>query len=161
MSGDLPPDLSRLFDVIARAAAAGEACPSNDELATIIGKQSASSIPPRLAHLVRRGLIEISRGNCRRVVTIVATGRSTAGTITNPHWRDRDPGADAPARPATRSAPRQPGEPEEPAPRGELLAARIEADQARLRRDREQWLAIEQQRYCQPLRGRLLEEMPA
>ena len=44
---------------------------------------------------------------------------------------------------------------------GEDLAARIEADQARLRQSREHWLRVEQQRYALPRRGRMLEDMPA
>lgn len=158
MSGPLSPDLRRLLQIITRAANAEAICPSNDELAHALGKQSASSIPPRLALLVRAGVIEIARGNCRRVITIVETGKSTAGTITNPHWRDREPGASyAPLqRPRRRLA-----DAEDPPARGDQLAARIEADQAALRSQREQWLAIEQQRYRLPRRGRLLEEMPA
>ena len=158
MSSPLSPDLGQLLQIIARAAGAGAACPSNDELAHALGKQSASSIPPRLALLVRAGEIEIARGNCRRVITIVATGKSTACTITNPHWRDREPGASY--SPPEKSR-RRIADPEEPLARGEQLAARIKADQATLRSQRERWLAIEQQRYRLPRRGRLLEEMPA
>jgi len=43
----------------------------------------------------------------------------------------------------------------------EVLAARVAADQARLRARRMQWLDLEQRKYGLPRRGRLPEEMPA
>lgn len=77
---------------IEHAAEAGTACPSNtafaDELS--IGASKGSDI---IARLERKGLIKVQRGNSMRVVTIVATGKRTAGEITKPHWRLRDKAA--------------------------------------------------------------------
>lgn len=43
----------------------------------------------------------------------------------------------------------------------EDILARIDADQARQRADREKWLDIEREKYSLPRRGRLIDGMPA
>lgn len=86
-------DQTLVFAILQKAAEKGEACPTNRELAEQISVMSPSSATNAVAALVRRGLITVARGSSSRVVTIVATGRSTQGRVPKPHWRDvgRDP----------------------------------------------------------------------
>ncbi len=78
-----------ILAALERAANAGQPCPSNGELASLIDRQSTSAAVEALARLSRAGRIAVQRGPASRVVTILATGKSTAGTITQTHWRDR------------------------------------------------------------------------
>lgn len=159
MSITLTPDLAKIYAALVRAADTGATCPGNLVLAELIGKESTSGVSDRLQRLEAHGLIHVERGNNCRVVTIIASGRRTAGDVSAPHWRHRALGAGlVAARPRQfRPVPRVSA----PDDRVADLAARIEADQAERRRQREHWLEIEQQRYRLPRRGRLLEEMPA
>ena len=67
------------FAAIERAAAGGEPCPKNDEIAHIIGASSPATGARIVATLERRGLIRVERFGRGREVTIVASGKSTAG----------------------------------------------------------------------------------
>jgi hypothetical protein len=89
---NLDASSASVFAMIERAAMLGERCPSNFAIMAAIGAGSPSAGPKVLERLVRRGLIEVQRGNNSRVVTIVASGKRTAGIIKAPHWRERDPG---------------------------------------------------------------------
>lgn len=60
------------------AAERGEICPTNDALATLIGAASIATASRHVKELEQRGLIRVERGSRSRVVTIVATGKSTA-----------------------------------------------------------------------------------
>ena len=79
-----------ILDALTRAAEAGKACPSNADLAEMlpgcVAPNKASGI---VRHLEKTGVITVRRFQMARVVTIVATGKSTAapGNQT-PHWRD-------------------------------------------------------------------------
>lgn len=75
--------------MIVRAAERGEKCPTNDCIAAAIGAASPSSGPTVLDRLARRGLITVERGNMLRVVTVLATGKRTAGVVKRDHWRFR------------------------------------------------------------------------
>lgn len=63
---------------IERAAATNAPCPQNEELAGLVGAASISTGARLIASLERKGLIKVTRFGCRREVTIVATGASTA-----------------------------------------------------------------------------------
>lgn len=78
----------RIFAVIKRAADAGETCPTNDTLAERFSC-GTTSIVNALAFLEAAGMIAVARGNAQRVVTIIATGHKTAGTVGKPHWSRR------------------------------------------------------------------------
>lgn len=158
----LSPDLlrpvdQRVYEILVAAADAGECCPSNSALGARIDG-SAVQASDILRRLERRGVIMVARGNNSRLVTIVASGRRTAGPVPEPHWRDRAPD---PRQPKPARILGKPPSASDPLSRDENLAARIEADQARLRAEREHWLRVEQERYRLPRRGRLIEEMPA
>lgn len=75
--------------MVIKAAERGDTCPSNYELAAAIGGASASRGTEILNRLEKRGIITIERGQSSRVVTIVETGKRTAGTVGAVHWRYR------------------------------------------------------------------------
>jgi len=148
-----------VLNLLVAAAEAGHRCPTNGEIGERTGMLSPSHASEIISRLERRGIITVFRGNCRRKVTIVETGKSTGGDIPAPHWRDRTADTRPPAA-IKHNAIRHTVQAAAPA-RDENLAARIDADQGRLREQRMQWLEIERQRYGLPRRGRLIEEMPA
>lgn len=76
---------------VTRAAEAGEPCPTNDQLANLCGFLSPSGGSTALSELEKLGLIKVQRGQASRVVTIVATGKRTAGKVPRPHWRHMTP----------------------------------------------------------------------
>jgi hypothetical protein len=92
--------LQRLLGRLRLAAAAGEACPRNDDIAELLRLASTAQIPGMLDELAARGLIWIERGGNARVVGIVATGQRTSGTIAKPRttWRVAAPPGSPPSR---------------------------------------------------------------
>ncbi len=80
---------NRVFDALVRAASEGVRCPGNDELALVAGFHGSATSSASLKRLEAAGKIAVERGNCSRVVTIIATGKKTAGVVSAPHWRDR------------------------------------------------------------------------
>jgi hypothetical protein len=86
-------DTSALDEVVLRllteAAEAGLKCPSNVEIAAAADMASPSTGPRVIKRLARHGLIEVETGQHARVVTIVATGKRTAGVAGRTHWRYR------------------------------------------------------------------------
>lgn len=79
---------ARLLSILTAAANEGRQCPSTRELAEAIGRRSASSAASFLLGMAKKGVILIERYQTAYVVTIVATGRSTAmPENTQPHWR--------------------------------------------------------------------------
>ncbi|KUR80785.1 hypothetical protein [Novosphingobium sp. FSW06-99] len=145
----------RVMAELVRAAALGAQCPTNPEIADRAGMRSPSHVSEVILRLERNGLIAVYRGQCTRKVVILATGQETGGPIPEPHWRQRPADARKPASVSRHTAAR------DALSRDENLAARIEADQARMVEERARWLAVEQQRYRLPRRGRMLEEMIA
>lgn len=97
---------SRVLAEVTAAADAGRPCPTNSELADLIG--GSVSGPVRvLDRLAARALIRIERFAAGRRVTIVATGRSTTfDGSTAPHWRENAPSVLAEAPPKLLTAPR-------------------------------------------------------
>lgn len=72
------------------AADEGRVCPSNDELAVLVQVRGAATASDAVKALERDGLIVVERFSAGRMVTIVATGRSTRWDgARNPHWRGR------------------------------------------------------------------------
>lgn len=75
--------------MIERAIEHGDRCPSNNEIATAVGATSCSRGANILTRLERLGIISVARGGSSRVVTILATGKKTAGEVPRLHWRFR------------------------------------------------------------------------
>ena len=67
-----------IYDMLAKAAEHGDECPSNAVLATAIGASSMSGPVKYVNSLTEKGFIAIIRSQRTRVVTITATGQSTA-----------------------------------------------------------------------------------
>jgi hypothetical protein len=70
-----------VMSLLSRAAEDGARCPNNPEIAYRIGAGSPASAARSVALLETMGLITVERGHMSRVVTIVATGKRTAGAI--------------------------------------------------------------------------------
>lgn len=89
MTVPLTPSERTVLNAIENAAARGERCPTNDRIAGLVrcGLGSASSL---ITSLERKGWIAVERGSANRVVTVVATGKCTAGEVTSPHFRLRE-----------------------------------------------------------------------
>lgn len=73
--------------ILSLAADAGEACPTNAGLAAAIGSAHVGAIPPLLNRLQAAGLIEIARGKSGRIVTLLTSGKRTAGEPKAPALR--------------------------------------------------------------------------
>ncbi len=76
---------AKIFGIIKQAAERGESCPTNRNLGERFGCGD-TPIVNALVFLEANGMIEVERGNDRRVVTIRATGERTAGRVGKPHW---------------------------------------------------------------------------
>ncbi|MGW8202608.1 hypothetical protein ACWGM0_08670 [Sphingomonas bisphenolicum] len=69
------------FAILERAANAGAVCPTNVELADMLGYSSGNG-PSGLVNLLEvSGLITVERSAMGRVVTIAKTGKRTSGNI--------------------------------------------------------------------------------
>lgn len=80
----------KVLDALTAAADAGAKCPTQDELAELIGVEAVSTTVGIVNRLERKGLIKVERYQRERRVMIVATGNMTAPAA-NPvtHWRRR------------------------------------------------------------------------
>lgn len=73
--------LQRCFAILERAANSGAPCPTNNDLAELLGYCSGNG-PSGLVNLLEvAGCITVERSNCGRVVTINRTGKRTAGIV--------------------------------------------------------------------------------
>lgn len=90
----------RLLGWLASHAERDLPCPSNGQIAEFIGSTSTTAASVTLSRLSEAGYIEIARGQAARIVTIIASGKSTAGTISMPH-RPRGAGSVPGARTTT------------------------------------------------------------
>jgi len=73
--------IEQCYAIIERAANAGSKCPTNRELAELLG-YATTSRPAGIVNLLAvAGLITVQTTNCGRVVTIVKTGKKTAGLV--------------------------------------------------------------------------------
>ena len=77
----LQPQDRAVLRAIERAANAEAQCPTNRTLCELIGSASESTPVNALRRLREAGFIEVERYGTTRVVTIVATGRRTAGDV--------------------------------------------------------------------------------
>lgn len=78
----------KIFAILRETAERGEVCPTNDILAERFGC-GTTVIVNALAFLEGAGMIAVERGSDKRVVTILASGKRTAGKIRRPHWSRR------------------------------------------------------------------------
>lgn len=67
-----------VFDALADAAERGARAPTNWQLATLVGARSTATAADIVASLEASGAISVRRTRRWRVVTIIATGKSTA-----------------------------------------------------------------------------------
>lgn len=67
-----------IYDMLVNAAEHGDPCPANTLLAVAIGASSVSGPVKYIHGLTDKGLIQVKRSQRTRVVTITATGKSTA-----------------------------------------------------------------------------------
>ncbi|MBB3910859.1 helix-turn-helix domain-containing protein [Sphingomonas desiccabilis] len=89
---------AKVLAAITKAAEAGEQCPTNQALTELIGAKTESGGASAIARLRRLGRITIQRDGAGRVVTVVATGKSTASravtesspTVTGPWSAEED-----------------------------------------------------------------------
>ncbi|AYJ87645.1 hypothetical protein D3Y57_19100 [Sphingomonas paeninsulae] len=102
MTLPIPAHAQTILRILTAAANAGDQCPTNGVLAEAIGALSISAPANAISLLEAIGLITVERGSCRRMVTIVATGKSTAPVVSKiraygtsaspkPHNRKRRP----------------------------------------------------------------------
>lgn len=77
---------AKIFEIVKGYAERGEPCPTNQMLADRLSVSSTSKISDAFSFLHIAGMIEVKRMNARRIVTITATGKSTAGEPGKPHW---------------------------------------------------------------------------
>jgi DNA-binding MarR family transcriptional regulator len=68
----------RVLTVLSEAAERGDPCPTNEDIAARLGMHSKSNIGAYIGRLRDDGVIDVDTASRYRVVTIVATGRSTA-----------------------------------------------------------------------------------
>lgn len=80
---------ARIFTIIKEAARLGRECPTNAILAERMHCTSPR-ISDAISFLHAAGMIKVKRMNARRIVTICATGDSTAGAEGKPHWCARE-----------------------------------------------------------------------
>lgn len=74
----MTPKEQIIYDMLAKAAERGDQCPSNAVLAVAIGANSISGPVRYVNDLAAKGIIRVERSQRFRIVTIVATGKSTA-----------------------------------------------------------------------------------
>lgn len=84
----LSPQDQRVFDILNTAAESGAECPSNLAFCSWLNLGSVSRPAEILAKLEKAGLIKVERFSRSRIVTIIATGKRTAGEQkARKHWR--------------------------------------------------------------------------
>ncbi len=76
MTGTLTPRESRVLAIVIEAAARGEVCPMNREIAAVTGT-SPPSASDAIARLEHKGFIAVARTRASRVVTVLSSGQST------------------------------------------------------------------------------------
>jgi DNA-binding transcriptional regulator YhcF (GntR family) len=143
---------NQMFTILASAADNGSECPSIISVAAMMGHISATTTSRVFCGLEASGRIIIDRSCKPFVVTIKATGRSTARRPIKARVhlnRQAEMRADGARRGLAIAA-------EEKA----IIAAVALAQSTRLA-ERERWLTIEQEKYGLPKRARLIDGMGA
>lgn len=74
--------LLKCLRILEAAANNGTECPSNADLADMLGYAAPNKASGVVSLLEAMGFIKVQRGRRNRVVTIVKTGARTAGTVT-------------------------------------------------------------------------------
>lgn len=80
------PQERRLLEILTSVADKGEVCPTNDQICAMMNMQSSGSPPRVMNKLVKRGKIQVERFGKSRIVTILETGKATAGERGIPHF---------------------------------------------------------------------------
>lgn len=75
-----------ILKVLTEAAERGDVCPMNETLAKLIGGGKPARASWYIARLQAAGLIEVERWPNARMITIVATGKSTASAGLRAQW---------------------------------------------------------------------------
>lgn len=70
--------LERVYAILCDAADKGEVCPSNDAIGVMMGHQQGGIASDLIGELVDTGRIKRERHRGARIITIPATGKSTA-----------------------------------------------------------------------------------
>ena len=86
MTKPLPMRQLRMLNLLEEAAEAGKACPTNDQLCEAMGMNSIGDPPGVMNALAKAGVIRIERFKQSRIITIVASGKATAGQRGDPHY---------------------------------------------------------------------------
>ncbi|MGW8203002.1 hypothetical protein ACWGM0_10700 [Sphingomonas bisphenolicum] len=73
--------LEKMLRALERAANNNAPCPSNEDLSHLLGYAGPSKASDLISMLETMGFITVDRGFASRIVTIVKTGKKTAGTI--------------------------------------------------------------------------------
>jgi hypothetical protein len=100
----VPERVIRVMRMLRLAAEGGMPCPGNAEIAAAIEGASLSSGANAIALLETMNLIRVERFGASRIVTIVESGKKTAGETGNIHWRLREDGETPTRKRATPSA---------------------------------------------------------
>jgi hypothetical protein len=80
---------AQLYQVLCRCAVENTACPTNKEIAQTFGLSSTASGAALIKYLETDGFITVKRYAQARIITITATGKKTAGDVTQPlHFSD-------------------------------------------------------------------------
>jgi hypothetical protein len=112
MTPQLSPGQQTVYDCLCAAADTGATCPTNKALADQVGTHSFTTIIDIFKALEIKGLIMVQRYAVSRVVTIVDTGKATAGMHSErEHWRvagAKNPGAYTGLRPSQFHRPMKP-----------------------------------------------------
>jgi DNA-binding transcriptional regulator YhcF (GntR family) len=143
---------NQMFTILSSAADNGSECPSNRALGAMLGGISSTMTSRVFCRLHDSGRIIIDRSCKPYVVTIKATGKSTARCPIKARVhlnRQAEMRADGARRGLAIAA-------EEKA----IIAAVALAQSTRLA-ERERWLTIEQEKYGLPKRARLIDGMGA
>lgn len=80
--------LRRCYDILCHAAEAKQPCPSNIDMADMLGLSRADKASGYVALLETMGFITVERGRKNRVVCITKTGARTAGIATTRRQSD-------------------------------------------------------------------------
>lgn len=79
----------KMLELLTACANEGRPAPSNPELAETLGLERPHSVCDMLQRLELRGDVSVQRFVNSRIVTITATGKSTAGKPGTVHWTRR------------------------------------------------------------------------
>lgn len=73
--------IQRCYEILCAAADAGKPCPSNQDLCDMLDYATPAKASGVVSLLGTMGLITVQRGQSHRVVTIVKSGKRTAGVV--------------------------------------------------------------------------------